>query len=95
MPAWGHERKALRRALSSATASDSDSEFVGDPHQQRYDSFLSRFRSFLGEQSEAAEARMALAADHQMVVDGDAQRLGRRFDLARHLDVVARGLGIT
>jgi hypothetical protein len=69
--------------------------FVGDPHQQRYDSFLSRFRSFLGEQSEAAEARMALAADHQMVVDGDAQRLGRRFDLARHLDVVARGLGIT
>jgi hypothetical protein len=31
-----------------------------------------------------------LAADHQMVADGDAQRLGRRLDLARHLDVVAR-----
>lgn len=29
-----------------------------------------------------------------MVVDGDAQRLGRRLDLARHLDVVARRLGI-
>ena len=37
---------------------------------------------------------MALAADHQMVVDGNAQRLGRGPDLTRHLDVVARGLGI-
>jgi hypothetical protein len=32
---------------------------------------------------------MALAADQQSVVDGDAQSLGRRPDLARHLDVVA------
>jgi hypothetical protein len=32
---------------------------------------------------------MALAADHQVVMDGDAQRLGRCFDLARHLDVIA------
>jgi len=37
---------------------------------------------------------MALAADHQVVVDGDAQRLGRRLDLARHFDVIARRLGI-
>ena len=37
---------------------------------------------------------MALAADHQVVVDGDPQRLGRFLDLARHLDVAARGLGI-
>jgi len=37
---------------------------------------------------------MALAADHQVVVDGDAERLGRRPDLARHLDVAARRLGI-
>ncbi|HEX9440694.1 MAG TPA: hypothetical protein VF909_13490 [Roseiflexaceae bacterium] len=29
-----------------------------------------------------------------MVVDGDAQHLGRGLDLARHLDVVARRLGI-
>jgi hypothetical protein len=38
---------------------------------------------------------MALAADHQAVVDGDAQSLGRRPDLARHLDVVAWRLGVT
>jgi hypothetical protein len=37
---------------------------------------------------------MALAADHQVVVDGNAERLGCRFDLARHLDVVARRLGV-
>lgn len=37
---------------------------------------------------------MALAADDQVVVDGDTQRLGGRRDLARHLDVVARRLGI-
>jgi hypothetical protein len=29
------------------------------------------------------------ATDYQMIVDGDAQRLGRGLDLARHLDVVA------
>jgi hypothetical protein len=33
---------------------------------------------------------MPFAADHQMVVDRNAQRLRRRLDLARHLDVVAR-----
>jgi hypothetical protein len=32
---------------------------------------------------------MPLAGDHQVIVDGDAQRLGRRLDLARHLDVAA------
>ena len=37
---------------------------------------------------------MPLAADHEVVVDGNAERLGRRLDLARHLDVVARRLGI-
>ena len=37
---------------------------------------------------------MALAADHQVIVDRDAQRLGGSLDLARHLDVVARRLGI-
>jgi hypothetical protein len=37
---------------------------------------------------------MPLAADHQVVVDRDSQRLGCRADLARHLDVVARRLGI-
>jgi hypothetical protein len=45
-------------------------------------------------QPEAAEARVSLAADHQMIVYGDAQRLGGGLHLARHLDVVARdGLG--
>ena len=48
----------------------------------------------LREQPKAPEARMAFAADHQVVVDGDAERFGGRLDLARHLDVVARGLGI-
>jgi hypothetical protein len=37
---------------------------------------------------------VALAADHQVVVDYDALRFGRRLDLARHLDVIARRLGI-
>lgn len=41
------------------------------------------------QQAQAPEARMPFAADHQVVVDGDAQRLGGRLDLARHLDVVA------
>jgi hypothetical protein len=41
------------------------------------------------DQPKAPEARVTFAADHQMVVDRDAQRLGRRLDLARHLDVVA------
>ena len=46
-------------------------------------------QSVRSDQSQAPETRMALAADHQVVMDGDAQRLGRRLDLARHLDVVA------
>jgi hypothetical protein len=50
--------------------------------------------AFLSEQPQAPEARMALAAYHQMVVDGDAQRFCRLPDLARHLDVVARWLGV-
>ena len=47
-----------------------------------------------GSATPAPEAGMPLAADHQVIVDGDAQRLGRGLDLARHLDVVARRLGI-
>src|SRR5690348_10123214 len=50
-------------------------------------------RSADSEEPEAPEARMALAADHQVVVDRDAERLGRLADFLRHLDVVARGLG--
>ena len=46
------------------------------------------------EQSKAPETRVTFAAYHQVVVDGDAQRLGRGFHFACHLDVVARGLGI-
>ena len=46
------------------------------------------------QQAEAPEAHMTLAADHQMVVDGDARRLGRGLDPAHHLAVVARRLGI-
>jgi hypothetical protein len=37
---------------------------------------------------------MTLAADYQMVVDGNPQRFGGLADLLRHLDVVARGLGV-
>jgi hypothetical protein len=48
----------------------------------------------LRQQPQAPEARVTLAADHEVVVDGNAQRLGRRLDVARHLDVVARRLGI-
>ena len=48
----------------------------------------------LGQQPQAHEARMALAADHQVIVDGNAQRLCRPLDLPRHLDVVARRLGV-
>jgi hypothetical protein len=43
----------------------------------------------LREQPQTPEARMALAADHQVIVDRDAQRLGSGLDLACHLDVVA------
>jgi hypothetical protein len=35
-----------------------------------------------------------LAADHQVVVDGDAERFGGLADLLRHLDVLARRLEI-
>jgi hypothetical protein len=38
---------------------------------------------------------VALAANHQVIVDGDAQRLGGGLDLARHVDVVARGFAST
>ena len=51
-----------------------------------------RFQSRLGllcEQSQAPEARVTFTANHQVIVDGDAQRLGRGLDLAGHLDVVA------
>jgi hypothetical protein len=37
---------------------------------------------------------MTLAADHQVVVDRDPQRLGGLSDLPGHLDVVARRLGV-
>ena len=46
------------------------------------------------QQPEAAEARMALAADDEVIVDCDAERLGGGADLLGHLDVVARRLGI-
>src|SRR5258708_29903984 len=48
----------------------------------------------LRQQPQAPEARVPLAADHQVIVDGDAECLCRGLDLARHLDVVARRLGI-
>jgi hypothetical protein len=48
----------------------------------------------LRQEPQAPKAGMAPSADHQMVVNGDAQRPGRGLDLARHLDVVARRLGI-
>ena len=48
----------------------------------------------LTEQSQASEAGMALAADHQVIVDRDAERLGSLADLLGHLDVVARRLAI-
>jgi hypothetical protein len=35
-----------------------------------------------------------IAADHEMVVDRDAERFGGLADFPRHLDVVARRLGI-
>jgi hypothetical protein len=42
--------------------------------------------ALLRKQSQAPEARVALAADHQMVVDCDAQRFGRRAEaLSGHL----------
>jgi hypothetical protein len=50
--------------------------------------------AFLRKQPQAPEAGMPLAADHQVIVDGDAERVGRRLDLARRLDVVSRRLGI-
>src|SRR5258708_39568896 len=58
--------------------------------------FRVRYRGHCGrdEQPKAPEARMALAPDHQMVVDRYAQRTGRGPDLARHLDVVTRRLGV-
>src|SRR5690349_17812018 len=46
------------------------------------------------QQPEAAEARMALAADDEVIVDCDAERLGGGANLLGHLDVVARRLGI-
>jgi hypothetical protein len=46
------------------------------------------------EQPKAPEARVALAADHQVIVDGDAERFGGLPDFLGHLDVVARRLGI-
>src|SRR5689334_12503424 len=48
----------------------------------------------LGQQPQAPEAGVALAADYQVVVDGDAERFGGLADFLRHLDVVARRLGI-
>ena len=39
------------------------------------------------QQPEAAEARMALAADDEVIVHGDAQRLCCGDNVARHLDI--------
>jgi hypothetical protein len=50
--------------------------------------------ALLREQPQAPETGMPFAADHQVIVNGNAQRIGRLPDLARHLDVVARWLGI-
>ena len=46
------------------------------------------------EQPQAPEARVALAADHEVVVDRDAERSGGLGDLLGHFDVVARRLGV-
>ena len=43
------------------------------------------------QQSQALEAGMPGAADHEMVVQGDADRRGGTLDLARHGDVGLRG----
>jgi hypothetical protein len=37
---------------------------------------------------------MPFAADHQVIVDLDAERFGGLADFLRHLDVLARRLGI-
>ena len=38
---------------------------------------------------------MALAADHEMVVDRDTERSGGLGDFLGHLDVIARGFGVS
>jgi hypothetical protein len=55
-----------------------------------------RFASIgLRQQPQAPEACVALAADHQVIVDRNAECLCRRLDLAGHLDAVARRLRVT
>lgn len=46
------------------------------------------------QKTKSLEAGHAVAAHDQMVVYGDAQRPGRLRDLARHVDIGARGRGI-
>jgi hypothetical protein len=48
--------------------------------------YIAKCRS--GEQAKAPEARVALAADHQVIGDRNPERLGRGPDLARHVNLV-------
>lgn len=41
------------------------------------------------DQAQRAEARMALATDNQVIVNGDPQRLGEGHNFVRHLDIRA------
>lgn len=84
------------RDIPVTSAQPSDVLNADSPEDQKMPTRGKLAPSPLGrsQQSQAPEARMPLAADHEVIVDRDAERFGRLADLLRHLDVLARGLGI-
>lgn len=78
----GHVRMALEKPLSLPRA-ECDHAFL---HWQQCLPIGIADDASGPQQSEAPEVRVTLAADHQMVVDGDPEGLA---DFLRHLDVVA------
>src|SRR6185312_3394475 len=58
--------------------------------EQRADQRQRGFIPSISEQSQRTETRVAAAADHDMVVDGDADRLKRLRHRARHVDIRLR-----
>ena len=84
----GHVRMAPEKPLGLPRA-ECDHAFLRWQQQREFGNVGERWSAALRQQAKAPETRMALAADHQMVVDRDAERLGRRLDLARHLYVFA------
>lgn len=61
------------------------------PSRSDYPDFLPHPLANLLNQPQSPQARVAILADDDVIVHGDAERLRYRDDAVRHVDVGARG----